>query len=137
LHESALQQRVSVLPRIPLAQWRAHLESTIMAVNELRVGMQVIVRDGSPEPPLRFVRKHEEWSNRNYNGVLVQVCAVGGCSVQMGDFRNRHIIMLRHGVPVGRIRPNLERPEILPIKQLGAQPTVDVDTWLAEQRGAA
>lgn len=103
----------------------------------LKVGMQVIVRDGSPEPPLRFVRKREEWSNRNYSGVLVSVSAVGGCTVQMGDFRNRYIIMLRHDVPVSRIRPNHERPEILPIKMLGSQATVDVDAWLAGQRGAA
>lgn len=35
------------------------------------IGTVVAVRDGNPEPPKRFNRKHADWRGRNYDAVVV------------------------------------------------------------------
>lgn len=77
----------------------------------IAIGTTVRVSDGTPEPPKRFNRKHQDWENRNYDGVVVahnppcRYRARPSYDIQTGNLFSAVILITRSGVAPESVSP--------------------------------
>lgn len=109
------------------------------------VGTYVRVSDGTPQPPLRFHRKHKAWQAKNYDGVLTAHRAdlPGVCTVQkigtighpiMRIFMNVDVsrVAAVPGMPTFRVNVNAFNPEVIGVEPRAPQPIVVPDEVMSD-----
>lgn len=83
--------------------------STAAPILPIPPGTFVQVRDGAPEPPARFKRKHADWERGNFDGVVTRHNAPGDYTpiatydVQSGDLFHPALKVIRSCVNPVRV----------------------------------